>query len=462
MSAHKKLLIAVVFWGPWHRDAFIEVELPSLLSTNNLPPLARAHDITFRILTTRSDRLVLEAARAFARLKECARVEVIEGGDFSAERRFPIHHHFWDDCIAQARRFGTLLFLLPPDLCFSDGSITEIVLRLNAGKAAVYVTGIRVVSETFIPDVRREYFPANGPWRDIDSEALARLTIAHSHPFNNALQNHSPHTPYISEMTLYPVGSYGWIKHCFIAGPIMFFDPARAETNHNQVVTKVHAAGDFDVIFDDREAAFVSLAPLNLYGDWYIGEGRESDFRKAARRTLRHQSLSSAGVAKELFRIGGEASERSSALWLASENKARAQAARICTLASMLELARGCQRAGLTVFAELVGLLSVCGNALPGLAEDTSYVCVAPTDSVETRLRIQQLVGQSGLAAAAAYVGEHVFVRPPASASQSHDMAGNAAIVRVIGNTAFIGARSYALAGTASNFDIYRASEGII
>lgn len=448
-------IIGVVFWGRWHTDAFIKIELPSLLSAGNLPAIAATCRIEFRILTTPSNRRDVESARAFAELKRFAQVTIIEEEDFSADRRFPIHHRFWNDCIASARDQGAKLFLLPPDLCFSDGSMKEIARRLLDGKAAVYVTGIRVASETFIPAVCATFYPEEGPWKDLTWRDLDALTIEHSHPFNNAVYRKSPHSPHIAEMILYPVGSIGWVKHCYLAGPIMFLDPSRATMTASQVVTAVPAPGDFDVVYDIRQAGFVSLSPMSLYGDWYIGDGPESDFRKAWKQGIRYKSFSSEGVARDLFKLGGDDNERNSPAWAAAEQEARRDAGAIRTRSALIELAEACHRYGLTTMKRLFGLVAIAGKPSFNIASDFDYVCILPDDESLPLDRAEAMIKSEGLSGVADFLGRHIF-RVSAEPRQAEDMQGNSVPLERDGDRVMIAEKVARRLGTIGNLSVCR------
>lgn len=456
MLASKDLfVVAVVFWGRWHTDAFVNVELPSLLSEGNLPAIAAEHRVEFRLLTTPANRRDVERARSLAELQKISDVKIIEEEDFSAERRFPIHHRFWNDCIASAREQKAKLFLLPPDLCFSDGSMKEIARRLIEGKAAVYVTGIRVVSETFIPDVRAKFYPEQGDWKNLTWRDLNTLTVEHSHPFNNAVYRKSPHSPHIAEMILYPVGSFGWVKHCYLAGPIMFLDPSRTTMTANQVVTAVHAPGGFDVVYDIREAGFVSLSPMSQYGDWYIGDGPESDFRKAWKQGIRYKSFSSEEVAQDLFRLGGDDVERKSPAWVAAEHEARRDAQRIRTRSALVELASACDRYGLTTMSRLCGLIAVAGSPSFTIASDSNYVCVLPDDDLLPLDRVEAMIKANGMSGAAEFLGRHIC-RISSVSHQAEDMLGNAVQYKRDGDHFVIAAKIGRLLGTTGNLSVCR------
>lgn len=455
-TAKASLVFCTVFWGKWHTDAFARVELPSLLSRLNLQALIVDHAIEFRILTTRKNHAQLKASPAFALVDKIARVQVIEEEDFGAERRFAIHHRFWNACIDYARSRAAQLFLLPPDLCFSDGSIGEVARRFAAGKSAVYVSGVRVVSETFIPAVIERFFPPHSSWQGIAPPDLDRLAVAHSHPFNNSLYSRSLHAPLISEMVLYPAGSDGWIKHCFVAGPIMFLDPRRVTLNRSQVVTAVPGATDFDVVFDSREAGFVSLSPLGLYGDWYIGERPESDFRRAWKQAIRYASPASEAVSRSLFRLGGDDAARASLAWTKAEQEASRQARRIDTLAILIEMARACERYGLSRAAGLAALVAASENVGFTFAPNAQHLCALPSDDAFAAPILDGLTRANGIRGLADFLARNIYVLPSQPQARPSNLLGEDVELDWNGRDLRVGAKAGHIFATVRNIRLCR------
>src|SRR3954451_7456497 len=68
---------STVVWGPWHTGIFLDVNLPSLLTSGNLPAFAAQHSVTYRIFTSKRDIARITASRASQQAREIVPFELI-------------------------------------------------------------------------------------------------------------------------------------------------------------------------------------------------------------------------------------------------------------------------------------------------------------------------------------------------------------------------------------------------
>src|SRR5581483_9365276 len=69
--------LSTVVWGTWHIEAFLEVNLPSLLAPGNLPVLAARHQTEYFIYTTAEDIPRIESSPAFIRAKAFLPIQLL-------------------------------------------------------------------------------------------------------------------------------------------------------------------------------------------------------------------------------------------------------------------------------------------------------------------------------------------------------------------------------------------------
>ena len=383
-SIPRKIHFSITFWGRWHTDALIKSLLPSLLTDGNLPALARDYALEFSFLTTPDDRTSLEASGAYKKLRNLATIEIVENADLIPERRFAIHHKWWRRAIKRARKESAYLGLIPPDICFSDGSMEAIGKRIAGGAACLYISGVRVASETFLPEIIAGF--EDGTKNFPSHFDLVHLSLRHSHPFNNSLYLGAPRAPYIAEMMLAPVPGTGWVKNCYLAGPIVFVDPRRTTINAANIVTAIDDPHDFHVIYDSHEVGMVSLAPLNLYAEWSLGCETEDAFTKAFKLRRHYTNISSDIVSRDNFLIYQNQDDRKMPSWIEAEQKINAASLAIqCNLA-LLDVGDALDRCNFKATSAAIFLTAVTSEAFPEIDMSVPLICAFPRDDQVKRM----------------------------------------------------------------------------
>ena len=156
----QRVLMVTVVWGKWYLDAHLELNLPSLLASGNLPAMAAEHDLTYVLMTIAADHDRLAQSPAVLALKKILNLELRVIPD--TETRDPIgaHQRAWTLATEEAKAANSYVLYLPPDVAWSDGSVAHLSRLLARDYTAIFMTYLRVVSETFVPAMR-----ARGRWR---------------------------------------------------------------------------------------------------------------------------------------------------------------------------------------------------------------------------------------------------------------------------------------------------------
>ena len=68
-STRRRCVFVTVLWGDWHRNIFLDANLPTMLSPGNLPALAAGIDCEYLVYTTSKDALQMTRNRAFQQLR---------------------------------------------------------------------------------------------------------------------------------------------------------------------------------------------------------------------------------------------------------------------------------------------------------------------------------------------------------------------------------------------------------
>src|SRR2546425_9283973 len=217
------ILMVTAVWGDWHIGAHVVVNLPTLLSPQNLPALARRYPMTYRLYTRRSDVERLMTSPAMEEIARLMRVEVEILSEERLSNPIATHQWAWEQARDAARASGQFILFLPPDVAWADGSLASAAELLDAGRKAILMTYLRVVSDTFVPALDKQCQRANGAMT-IAGPDMVTLALHHLHPLMAAYCHDSPYFPVHGEMVLWPVRGEGVLVRV-LAREMFLYDP---------------------------------------------------------------------------------------------------------------------------------------------------------------------------------------------------------------------------------------------
>ena len=272
-SGRHRCTLVTVLWGNWHRDAFLNANLPTMLASGNLPALAAGADCEYRVYTTKKDAAIIIADRAFRRLRSLMPVSLKQFTPSKTRNPISLHHDIWRAATAHARRRGSFILLMPPDVAWADGSFAHLRSVLEAGKRAIFMTYPRVVSETTIPAIAEGFPRAADEAVAIPAHKMMALAITHIHPLMAAYSRLSTHFPIHPEMILWPIESNGFLLR-LLARELFCFEPGRYPLNQQSLLAHLPPAEEMHVFRDSREFLGVSFTPLWKDMEWYLRRRR--------------------------------------------------------------------------------------------------------------------------------------------------------------------------------------------
>ena len=193
-----KLLLPV--WGHHYVRQFLEVGLPTLMASGNVPALAQALPCEFHLLTSAADESYIRQHPAFLLLSGiCAAStraidHLITAGNNSTTLTL---------AYAEAIRAvgpaitDTCFFFLVSDYIVADGSLGSALSRVLAGASAVLVGNFQVVAEDAAPWLRERMGREQAAV--FSSRELMRWALGHLHAATvantvNAASSHNAHT----------------------------------------------------------------------------------------------------------------------------------------------------------------------------------------------------------------------------------------------------------------------------
>lgn len=272
-SARRRCVFVTVLWGDWHRDTFLEANLPTMLAPANLPALAIGIDCEYLLYTTAKDALLMTRNGAFRRLQATLPLSLKLFTPSKTRNIFSLHHEIWAAATEHARRRGAFILLMPPDVAWANGSFAHLRTALEAGKRALFMTYPRVVSETIVPALT-ERFPRNSDEAMVvPATDLMALAIGHIHPLMAAYNRAASHFPVHPEMVLWPIEGDGFLLR-LLARELFCFEPGHYALNAQSLLAQAPSAEEIHVFSDSREFLGVSFTPLWKDMEWYLAQRR--------------------------------------------------------------------------------------------------------------------------------------------------------------------------------------------
>jgi hypothetical protein len=272
-ASGRHCVFTTVFWGDWHRDMFLDVNLPTMLAAGNLPALTNEISCEYFVYTTSKDAVRTAQNGAFQRLRSLMPVNIKLFTPSKTKHPVDLHQDIWRAATEHARSRGAFILLMPPDVAWADGSFARLRDALMARKRAIFMTYPRVVSETIVPAMH-ERFPRNaGDALAISPSALMGLAITHIHPLMAAYDRSATHFPIHPEMVLWPIDGDGFLLR-LLARELFCFEPGSYPLNAQSLLARMPPQEDIHVFRDSREFLGVSLTQLWKDMEWYLARRR--------------------------------------------------------------------------------------------------------------------------------------------------------------------------------------------
>ena len=187
-SPPKAIQLLVPVWGTFFTSQFLEISLPTLLSPGNLPALAKALPCKLVLLTSSTDAADLKDHAAIHYLRSVCDVEInviddlITGDNYSTTITF---------AYARAVRaagdamLDTCFFFMISDYIVADGSLANVLARMQDGCSGIVAGNFQVVEESAKTSFFK-IFDSSKPSMTVRSRELMRWALEHLHPMTLA------------------------------------------------------------------------------------------------------------------------------------------------------------------------------------------------------------------------------------------------------------------------------------
>jgi len=236
------LVIAV--WGDKYISHLSNVGLHTLLAPNNLGALPRLSESRFIFYVPERDEVTLRSQPMIQRLHQLINVTYkrIEPAQFSEPHLALSEAH--RQSVLDAAADGAHLVVLSPDSIMSDGTLATVGKRAAEGRAAIMVTGLRLVEETAVPALRAIFADPNQAREIVDARAMIRFATNHFHPEVPRYQVDSEYFTPHPLLCLWPIKGRGLLQRAFHLHPLLI-DATRIPEKSLRALAHDTIDGDF-------------------------------------------------------------------------------------------------------------------------------------------------------------------------------------------------------------------------
>ncbi len=375
-SPVRKVQIITVAWGESYVSELLSMAWRSLLAPGNLPAFARRFQTSYLVFTSEQDRSTIENSPQYSLLSKLLPIEIhtFSPKEMHADK-YEWHWIMWRRGLEQARKDGSMVMLVIPDVLYSDGTLQRWGDYLDSGKRAIFSIGTWVSQETFLPA-----FLARYPLKENDSVAMPRremldFLLAHMHPLIAASFRDSGHGIFHAERLTVAVPGEGFMSRMMTSQPFLF------DTSHYRSDPTGCPENRFeDMICDD--VCVLSAGPMLHLAEFYHQAQPFDDFRIShlsgwslgnIRPAHRHESYIDYHYPRFEAHKDAQAWEKASGTLSSMRRDFHAAHA----IAQIWHHARGqqCQRA-----SGLIALTALRANLKQSVATDGGFTVFLPRD----------------------------------------------------------------------------------
>jgi hypothetical protein len=372
---------STVVWGPWHTGVFLDANLPSLLAPSNLAAFASQHSVTYRIFTSSADASRIKSTAAFERASQIVPFEFVLCPVENTEDPIGMHHRLWRRSIAEAERAGAMVLFVPPDVIWANGSFRHVAELANRGKRAIFITYMRVVSETCVPEARRRFLSSDGTVLNASSSKLVALMMENIHPLTLSYLRDSPSFPIHPEFVLWSVPGEGFLMRVLVR-EMFAYDPALVSLNEQALPAHSIDPELVHYITDSNDLFSLSLAPLTKDMDWYA-DRRPLDTLRIGSWWRTYDSPANDVLAGHRFYVS--CSDRTSAKWRRPELQSDALVRRAIGTREIMSIIDAIGAKEFTYTRQLLSM-ALATSKLASLARRAAWLTLLlPTDTAMLR-----------------------------------------------------------------------------
>lgn len=175
--------VVTALWGAQFVDRFLSTTAPSSLAPNNLPAIAKVFDIVYTIYTNPEEAEAIQASALFNELNATVELRFDTSDENLGDAKYSRATNMYRRALRQSAAMDAPTIILTPDAIWSDGSLLRVTELANEGYRAVIADGLRVIRESFMPDLAGTFSTERNGAISAEPGKLMALALDHIHPF---------------------------------------------------------------------------------------------------------------------------------------------------------------------------------------------------------------------------------------------------------------------------------------
>lgn len=244
----------MVVWGEDFINRFLNLSLPTQLSSQNLPSFQYKDGSVYLIYTTEEGAEVIKGSRGFQILStimpvECKIIDpkLMKGNKYDTVIRCQI------DAFTEETNQGCAFFVLYPDLIFSNGAFQFVGRIAQSGKRAVMTPGLDLDDEHFGPTLIERFYSEEDNTITIPARELSRLAIENLSQLSKTWFWDSPTFDNRPNQIIWRVPGEGLLSRTLLPQPIMVYPRKPIRDFHSSL-----DGGNFlNVAFSNRDDLYL-------------------------------------------------------------------------------------------------------------------------------------------------------------------------------------------------------------
>ena len=211
----QRVQLSTIVWGNWRVDAFLSIGIQSLLAANNLPVFAAKHHVFYHIITSEDDAQRFSKSEVFSLLQSMMPVRLVTlAADAFQGTTLDDHvrnqHLRLREATEAAQAERAMPILIPPDVCWADGSFARVAELITTSDTVVYIKYVRVIDETVRSAITAKSTGETGRMICLTNREIAALAMEHLHPLYAMYLPESENWPEHLELSVWAARGEGF------------------------------------------------------------------------------------------------------------------------------------------------------------------------------------------------------------------------------------------------------------
>ncbi len=277
MVATSTVTICFVVWGEAFTRLLLDYALPSLLAPGNLPAFAADRNVEILMITTGSDRRMIEDSPVHDAARRHVAVQFLEFASEPIpldppERKFKLMNILHQQMVTYARLRDAGIVMLTPDIVIADGALGRLARSIAAGKR-VFMSHAPSVDLVRFGPLLDAWCAAHGTGGEVlavPPRPLMNMAARCWHPVTLCYMHDSTTFNRFTSFMYWRLGEHGLLCRAFHLGPVYFYPENWAPellADHSRTIDQIYigeACPDpesYDLCGDSDEFLYVELSP---------------------------------------------------------------------------------------------------------------------------------------------------------------------------------------------------------